>query len=270
MPKPIGNKTCARCQHTFPWTAEYFHRDRSTRSGFAYTCKRCACTMSKASSRRMRQQHADRYRAHRRARYHEHKALILAQQRQKRWDNIDVSRAKERRSEQKRRDNHREQFRHYHQAYRSKHRDKLLARRRQLYAENPAKIDASNERRRARKHNSPLNDLTAAQWEEIQVAFHHRCAYCGKRPKGRLTKDHITPYMHNGSNTLWNVVPACGSCNSRKHTRGPLTPVQPLLLTLAASEGVITHQPQDAASVSRSQAPRAGPATARGTPAEAQ
>jgi len=233
MPDAIVEKTCARCQQTFPWTAEYFHRDRHTRSGFAYACKQCACAMSCASARRMRQQHADRYRAHRRARYKVRKAIILAQQHQKYWENLEASRAKARRQTQKRRTQHGAELQAYQQAYKEQHREQLLEKRRQRYASNPAKVQADNERRRARKHAVPVNDLTAQQWQEIQAAFQYRCAYCGKRPRGRLTKDHITPYIHQGPNTLWNVVPACQSCNSKKNTRAPLAPVQPLLLTIA-------------------------------------
>ena len=86
---------------------------------------------------------------------------------------------------------------------------------------------------RARKANAPINDFTAAQWREMQGAYDHRCAYCGKRAKGKLTQDHITPLSKGGSHTVSNIVPACRSCNSQKHAGPPLTQVQPLLLTIA-------------------------------------
>ena len=88
-------------------------------------------------------------------------------------------------------------------------------------------------RRRANKAQAPRNDLTYAQWLEIQAAFDHRCAYCQQRCEGQLTQDHITPYAKNGSNTLWNVVPACLSCNMKKNAGPVPKPIQPLLLTIA-------------------------------------
>ena len=94
---------------------------------------------------------------------------------------------------------------------------------------NPDKLRAISARRRARKVNAPVNNLTAAQWEAIKVHYKYRCVYCGKKPK-RLTQDHLTPLSKGGGHTASNVVPACRSCNSQKHAGPPLTPVQPLLL----------------------------------------
>jgi hypothetical protein len=144
----------------------------------------------------------------------------------------------------------REYMRRYTVQWRKKNLDAIRARQ-ALHAEerreyenawraaNPDKVHAAHQRRQALKNNAPVNDLTAEQWEEIQRAFQFRCAYCPKDCKEckkkthALTRDHVTPYSHNGSNTLWNVVPACKSHNSQKHTGPPLLPVQPLLLTIA-------------------------------------
>lgn len=100
---------------------------------------------------------------------------------------------------------------------------------------NPEKSVAKVERRRARKEGVNRISLSAAQWEEIKVAFNHRCAYCNRKMQ-RLTQDHITPFVENGDHHLHNVVPACKSCNSRKGKGKPLVPVQPLLLTIAPEE----------------------------------
>ena len=97
---------------------------------------------------------------------------------------------------------------------------------------NPAIIKANKASYRARKRQAPINDLTAAQWEDIKVAFDHRCAYC-KRKMQRLTQDHIVPLSKGGSHTASNIVPACAKCNSTKGDGPPPIPVQPLLLTIA-------------------------------------
>jgi 5-methylcytosine-specific restriction endonuclease McrA len=123
---------------------------------------------------------------------------------------------------------HQEILRNRSTAYRLTHPDAGKA-----YAlANPEKVRAYGARRRARKAGAPRNDLTPLQWQAIQEVQDHRCAYCGKRCKGRLTQDHILALSQGGSHTLHNVIGACRSCNSRKHTGPPLIPVQPLLLTI--------------------------------------
>lgn len=117
-------------------------------------------------------------------------------------------------------------------AYNTAHRAEHTARQRRYRHAHPDYV-ANAKRYSARKKGAPLNDLTAAQWREIQAAQDHRCYYCGKRFKGRLTQDHIQPLSQGGSHTLHNVIGACRSCNSKKHTSAPPIPVQPLLLTIA-------------------------------------
>lgn len=90
-------------------------------------------------------------------------------------------------------------------------------------------MNAKSQRRRAKKSNVLHNDFTTAQWQELKNVFKQRCAYCGKKCK-RLTMDHVTPISQGGNHTLSNIVPACQSCNSKKHTGPPLIPVQTLLL----------------------------------------
>ena len=97
---------------------------------------------------------------------------------------------------------------------------------------NPDKIQALRAARRAREYATTNETVTSAQWAEIKKACGHRCAYCHKK-RQRLTMDHITPLIRGGKHTIHNIVPACSSCNSKKHTGPPLTPVQPLLLTMA-------------------------------------
>ena len=88
--------------------------------------------------------------------------------------------------------------------------------------------------KRAMRAAAPVNDLSDAQWQEICQAYKYRCVYCNKKKTFKtLTQDHVTPYKHKGSHTVWNVVPACHACNSAKKTGPPPVSVQPLLLTLA-------------------------------------
>jgi len=99
----------------------------------------------------------------------------------------------------------------------------------------PEVIQAAHKRHRAVKTSAPVNDFTAAQWQEIKVAYGYRCVYCGRKMQ-RLEQDHITALSNGGSHTATNIVPACRSCNARKHAGPPLIAVQPLLLTIAPSK----------------------------------
>lgn len=93
----------------------------------------------------------------------------------------------------------------------------------------PDEVHARRQKRRARIKRSPVNDFTAAQWQQVKQTFKHCCSYCGKKTRP-LTMDHITPLSHGGAHTLSNIVPACVHCNSVKRSGPPLKPVQPLLL----------------------------------------
>ena len=89
----------------------------------------------------------------------------------------------------------------------------------------------ANARRKAKKKDLPAT-LTIEQWEAIKLAYGNRCAYCGKKEtiKRPLTQDHVIPISKGGGTTPDNIVPACKSCNSSKHTNLPRQPVKLVLL----------------------------------------
>jgi uncharacterized Zn-finger protein len=100
---------------------------------------------------------------------------------------------------------------------------------------NPQIASATQRKRRAMKAGATVNNFTHALWVELQEAYDHRCVYCGKRFKGKLTQDHITPLSRGGSHTVSNIVPACNLCNSKKNAGSPPCPIQPLLLTFTTT-----------------------------------
>ncbi|MBU8821496.1 HNH endonuclease [Mycolicibacterium goodii] len=69
-------------------------------------------------------------------------------------------------------------------------------------------------RRRKRRLDAVVNDLTPAQWEAIKQAW-GGCAYCGASA-GPFQKDCVMAISRGGRYTVDNVVPACGSCNASK------------------------------------------------------
>lgn len=119
----------------------------------------------------------------------------------------------------------------YNAAYLQEHAEENRARVAAWEKDNPERASISKSRRTAKRRaliRQVLSDLTQEQWEMVLAASKQCCVYCGK--KGRLSMDHLTAYAKGGANTLHNVLPACSSCNSRKHAGNVLNPVQPFLL----------------------------------------
>ena len=58
--------------------------------------------------------------------------------------------------------------------------------------------------------------FTAQEWLALVGRHGDRCAYCGSQ--GPLHADHRIPVARGGSGLIENILPACVSCNLRKHT----------------------------------------------------
>jgi 5-methylcytosine-specific restriction endonuclease McrA len=69
-------------------------------------------------------------------------------------------------------------------------------------------------RRRKRRVDAVVNDLTDAQWAAMKTTW-AGCAYCGKQDES-LQRDCVLAISRGGRYTLENVVPACRSCNTSK------------------------------------------------------
>ncbi len=69
-------------------------------------------------------------------------------------------------------------------------------------------------RRRKRRLDRVVNDLTPGQWATLQAAW-GGCAYCGATGVP-LQRDCVLPVSRGGRYTVENVVPACRACNTSK------------------------------------------------------
>lgn len=68
-----------------------------------------------------------------------------------------------------------------------------------------------------RRSNKGTGTVTRAEWFEIKARYGFACSYCFEvKP---LTMDHAIPLARGGEHAAHNIVPACVSCNSRKHTK---------------------------------------------------
>jgi hypothetical protein len=244
----LASKKCCTCQQ---WKSlDHFSKDTKAKDGRCYQCRECHKRAAKAwaltnaekikqyriDTKEQRQQQwqawASKNKEHMRTYRQENREKKTLQQ--KNWILNNLVRVQERR-------------RAYYQRikdiraikqkiYVAENKEKIRARRRAHRHAHPETVRTENKQRRAQRKQAPVNDLTHAQWLEIQVAQDHRCYYCGKRCKGKLTQDHIQPLSKGGSHTVHNVIGACQSCNSRKHANPPPIPVQPLLLTIAPAK----------------------------------
>lgn len=124
----------------------------------------------------------------------------------------------------------------YTNAYYAANANKKRAEARAYKKANPELIQAQVNKRRARQFAAEINDFTADEWHIMQELADHRCHYCKKRYKGRLTMDHIVPLSKGGHHTYSNIIPACRSCNSKKGNRDVIAPVQPFLLLPTTKE----------------------------------
>jgi 5-methylcytosine-specific restriction endonuclease McrA len=99
-------------------------------------------------------------------------------------------------------------------AYYRRHRDRVLARSREYHRAHPEIRKASDNRRRIQKQLGGPS-FSAAEWLALVERYGGRCAYCGGI--GPLQADHRVPLALGGSNAIANILPACPSCNARKH-----------------------------------------------------
>ena len=214
------HKICTHCGEEKP--TNEFYRDSKTKNGLRPSCK--ACEAARSAARYAADPEKFRHLSRTWAKVNPHKNRV----RSHRWYHKNTKKvaiaAKVKRDADPKKN--REKARAWNAKNTERHQNNVRAWR----LANPDKVRAIQATRSARKHDATLNDLTSAQFIEICNAFAWRCAYCGR--KSKLGPDHITPYKYNGANTLWNIVPCCRSCNSKKGTGAVLKPVQPLLLTI--------------------------------------
>ncbi len=114
--------------------------------------------------------------------------------------------------------------------WRHRHPEEHRAELQRYYAKDPQRrqkqIDASEhrpavrramwQRRRAREARAE-GSFSVAEWLALVGSYGARCAYCGSAAP--LEMDHRVPLARGGTNAIDNILPACGRCNRRKHTR---------------------------------------------------
>lgn len=178
-----GTRVCTECGKEKPIT-DFYKRGNG---GFYSQCKICS---NKLMSEYFAKNHAQVIK--RKRRYHkEHKSEIDA----------------------------------YNRQYYKDHKEDIKIRVKEWEEANPeqAKDNAVIHMHKKRFADVGLeSNFTRADWNRCKEYFTvdgvPRCAYCGK-PTKRPTIDHVIPLNKKGENTLNNIVPSCGRCNSSKFDR---------------------------------------------------
>ena len=256
-------KICSCCK--IPQAISAFHRHKNTADGHTNQCKACCKARKKryyaAHGAKVRTTvaqykllHPEKVKARHNKYYSLNKEVIHQRNRDRRLQHLESTREKDRQRYSKNRLHRIQTYKRWVQA----NPDKLHAQRQKHYkqhgetirkksaafrAKNPTYqkeyrqshpeiFRAIANKRRAHIANAPVNDLTAAQWQEIKKAQNYRCAHCQRTMK-HLTMDHITPLSKGGSHKLHNIIAICKTCNSKKNTGESPVLVQPLLLTVA-------------------------------------
>ena len=101
-------------------------------------------------------------------------------------------------------------------AYRVRHPDQQNEYQRTWIRSHPEVRKAKNQLRRAREAGAG-GKFSTKEWRELALRYDSKCAYCGQ--PGPLHADHRIPLSRGGPNSIDNILPACRTCNLRKHNR---------------------------------------------------
>jgi len=98
--------------------------------------------------------------------------------------------------------------------YRQRHPEKQNEIHRNYNQRNPNVWRTIAQNRRTRKLENGLFKVTIKDMNNILTK---PCAYCGS--KKQITLDHVIPISRGGTHSIGNLLPACKSCNSKKHAK---------------------------------------------------
>jgi 5-methylcytosine-specific restriction endonuclease McrA len=127
------------------------------------------------------------------------------------WMRRNPEKAREvvRRWSQRNRERRRAAKRLYYARHREQHKAVMAA----YHTAHPEVVRAKNNAYRACAREAE-GRFTSAESVTLVASYDGKCAYCGS--SGRVEVDHRIPLSRGGTNSIDNVLPACGTCNRMK------------------------------------------------------
>lgn len=119
--------------------------------------------------------------------------------------------------------NNSDKIRRKSKEYRKNNKNKVDANRKSWKLRNPDKVKLIDQKKRCKRESVMTEKISVEEWQNKKAEFDHCCAYCGIKETylNKLTIDHFIAISKGGPHTLFNLVPACRSCNAKKHNKHP-------------------------------------------------
>jgi 5-methylcytosine-specific restriction endonuclease McrA len=232
LPSGEQVQVCTKCNEAKS-LGDFCVKDKRTGRLFTW-CKTCHIEMTNAAHKRKYQADPEPFKAAAKAYYDANKDEVLAKNRAYKKANRDLYREQERAYKAANPEKIRAKKKAYakrrkhvidaaNARYRECNREAIDARLkawREANAERYREIASTIKHRRRARLAGAGGSHTVAEWKALKQLYSYTCPYCSRsEPEIKLTKDHFVPISKGGTDDIGNLVPACKSCNSRKHAR---------------------------------------------------
>lgn len=228
------SKACNKCKQTLP--LECFGNHSSTSDGLRSWCKPCDYQAAKKwrennrdkvneTKRNWAAKNKDKKAADDNRYWHRNKEKITERTKKWREENKELLAKKQKDYREKNKDKKAALDRAWYLAnkdranenarrYRNRNPEKQNQIHKDYNRRNPEIYVTIAQNRRARKLQNGIFKVTK---KDIKKILSQNCFYCNSSKE--ITLDHVVPISRGGTHGIGNLLPACRSCNSRKHTK---------------------------------------------------